>query len=75
MKQNVNGNRELFWKEVSNAKGGEVESCSRIKDGNGKLAQGEGEISKEYFEGLYNMDTQEQDVVHMYGFDEIRRGN
>ena len=37
----VNGNRKLFWKEVNNAKGGKVESCSRIEDGNGKLAQGE----------------------------------
>ena len=34
----VNGNRKLFWKEVSSAKGGRVESCSRIKDGNGRLA-------------------------------------
>ena len=29
--------RKLFWKEVSNAKGGKVEICSRIKDGNGRL--------------------------------------
>ena len=42
----VNGNRKLFWKEVSNAKGGKVESCSRIKDGNGSLAQGEGEVQR-----------------------------
>ena len=28
--QNVNGNRTLFWKEVSKANGGKVESCSRI---------------------------------------------
>ena len=30
---------ELFWKEVSNVKGAKVESCSRIKDGNWKLAK------------------------------------
>ena len=41
MNEDVNRNRKLFWKEVSNAKGGKVESCSRIKDGNGRLAQGE----------------------------------
>ena len=35
MNEDVNGNRKLFWKEVSNAKGGKVESCSRIKDGMG----------------------------------------
>ena len=29
----MNGNRKLFWKEVSKAKGGKVESCSRVKDG------------------------------------------
>ena len=43
MNKDVNGNRKLFWKEVSNAKGGKVESCRRIKDGNGRLAQGEDE--------------------------------
>ena len=32
MKEDVNGNKELFWKEVSNVKGEKVESCSRIKD-------------------------------------------
>ena len=42
--EDVNGNRKLFWKEVSNAKGGKVESCYRIKDGNGRLAQGEEEV-------------------------------
>ena len=34
MVEDVNGNRKLFWKEVSNTKGGKVESCSRVKDGN-----------------------------------------
>ena len=28
--EDMNRNRKLFWKEVSNAKGGKVESCSRI---------------------------------------------
>ena len=36
MDEDVNGNRILFWKEVSNARGGKVESCSRIKNGNGR---------------------------------------
>ena len=31
MNKDVNGNRKLFWKVVSNAIGGKVESCSRIK--------------------------------------------
>ena len=44
MNENVNGNRKLFWKEVSSAKAGKVENCSRIKDGNGKLAQGEEKV-------------------------------
>ena len=39
--EDINRNKKFFWKEVSNAKGGKVESCSRIKDGNGRLAQGE----------------------------------
>ena len=41
MNDDVNGNTKLLWKEVSSAKGGKVESSSRIKDGNGSLAQGE----------------------------------
>ena len=41
MNEEVNGNKKLFGKEVSNAKGGKVESCSRVKDRNGRLAQGE----------------------------------
>ena len=38
MNEDVNENRKLFWKEVSNANGGKVENCSRIKDRNGRLA-------------------------------------
>ena len=52
--------------------------CSRIKAGNERLEQGEeevGSIWKEYFENLYNIDTQEQVSVYMCGFDGIRRGN
>ena len=33
MNQDVNGNRKLFWKEVSKANGGKVENFNRIKDG------------------------------------------
>ena len=74
MNEDVNGNRKLFWKKVSNAKGGKVKSSSRIKDGNRSLAQGEDEVRKiwkEYFEGLYNIDNQEEVAVHMSGFDGI----
>ena len=63
---------------MSNAKGGKVDSCRRIKDGNWRLAQGENEVRmiwKEYFENLYNIDTEGQVAVHMCGFDGIRRGN
>ena len=76
MNEDVNGNRKLFWKEVSNVKGGNMESFSRIKDGNGRLAQGETEVRriwKEYFEDLYNIDNQV--AMQMCGFDGIQRGN
>ena len=78
MNKDVNGNRKLFWKEVRDAKGGKVEICNRVKDGNGRLAQGEEEmrkIWKDYFEDLYNIDIQEDVAVHMCSFDGIRRGN
>ena len=77
MNEDVSGNRKLFWKEVSNAKGGNVKSCSKMKDENGRLALGEEEIqriSKAYFEDMYNVDTQEQVEVHRCGFDGIWRG-
>ena len=35
MNEDLNGNRKLFWY---------MEGCSRIKDGNGKLSQGEDEV-------------------------------
>ena len=44
-KENVNGNSKLLRKEVSNVKGEMEESCSKIKDRNGKFAQGEDEGS------------------------------
>ena len=76
--QDVNGNRKLFWKELSKSNGGKVENSNRIKDGNGRLVLEDVEvrrICKEYYEDLYNIDTQEQVAVHMCGFDGVRRGN
>ena len=52
MSQDVDGNRKLFWTEVSKENGGKMESCNRIKDGNRRLALGEVEVQriwKEYF--------------------------
>ena len=57
---------------------GKVESCSRIKDGNGRLAQGEDGVRrlwKDYFEDIYNIDTEEKVVVQICGFDGVQRGN
>ena len=67
MNEDVNGNRKLFWKEVSNAKG--------RKDGSVRFPQGEDEaqnIWNEYFEDIYNIDIQEQSTC--FAFDRIRRG-
>ena len=58
MNQDVYGNRKLFWKEVGKVNGVKAESCSRIKDGNGRLAleeDGVRRIWKDYFEDLYNI--------------------
>ena len=38
MSQDVNGNRKLFRKEVSKMNEVKVENCSRVRDGNGRLA-------------------------------------
>ena len=69
---------KLFWKEVNNVKGRKVASFSIIMDRNRRSAQGEDGVQriwKEYFEQLYNIDTQVQVAVQMCGFDGIRRDN
>ena len=51
---------------------------SRIKDENWRLAVGEEQVQmtwKNYFEDLYNMDTQEQVVVPMCGSGIVQRDN
>ena len=40
MNHDVDGNRKLFWKVVSEANGEKMESWSRIKGGNGTLVLG-----------------------------------
>ena len=37
--EDVTVNRKLFWKEVSNTKGGKVQSCRRVKNVNEMLTQ------------------------------------
>ena len=77
MNQHVNGKLEVVF-EGGKRNGGKVECCSRIKDGNGRLALGEGEVQriwKDYFDDHFNIDSQEQVAVHIYGFDGIQRGN
>ena len=44
MNQDVNENRKVFWKEVSNANGGKVANGIIIEDGKGRLALGEIEM-------------------------------
>ena len=55
---------------MSKLKGGNVESCSRIKDGNGRSAPEEEEVQriwKDYFEDYI--------IYNMCGFDGVHRGN
>ena len=40
MNQDVDENRKLFWIEMGKVLGEKLESCSKIKDGNGVLALG-----------------------------------
>ena len=43
MNQDIDGNINSFWKEVNKVNEENVESCSIIKDQNGRLAMGEDE--------------------------------
>ena len=48
-----------------------MESCSRIKDGNGRQVEREDEVQKtwkNYFGDLYNIDKEEDLTFHMCGF-------
>ena len=44
MNEELNGNSKLFSKEENNVKKGKMDSCGRIRDGNGRLVQGEDEV-------------------------------
>ena len=44
MNQGIDGNKKLYWKEVSKVNGEKVKSCSRIKDSNKRLELGEDEV-------------------------------
>ena len=59
MIQALYGNRKFFWKDVSKVKGGKVESCSRIKDGEDDLRR----IWKDVLR------------IHMCDFDGVQRSN
>ena len=53
-----------------------MDNCSKIKDGNGRLALGEDEVQriwKDYFKDLHNIDTKEKVAVYMCGFNDIQR--
>ena len=77
LNQDIDGNKKLFRKEVSKVNGGNVKSCSRIKDGNGRLAMGrmKYERSGRIILRNYITDTQKPVAVHVCGFDGIQRCN
>ena len=56
------------WISVKREK---LESCNRIKDGNGRLAQGEDKVRriwKEFFEDLFNIVRQMELAMSMFPF-------
>ena len=77
----MNGNGKLFFEGRKQGEWRKGKNCIIIKVGNGRLALKQvevGKIWKDYFEDLYNIDTQEQAEVQICGFDgvdEARRGN
>ena len=46
MDEDVNRNRKLFAKKVSNVKRGKVDRCSRIVDGNERFERGGDEVRR-----------------------------
>ena len=66
MNQDVSRNRMLFCKEAGKVKGGKLENWFSIKDTNRRLVVGEDEVRRiwrDYFEDLYNINTEEQVAV------------
>ena len=57
--------------------GRRVENCDRIKAKTVRLAVGEDNVGKpwnQYFEDLYNVDTEEHLMLSVCGFDNTRMG-
>ena len=42
----MNGNRNIFWNEMSKVNGRKEENSNRIKDGNGRLVLEEDEVRR-----------------------------
>ena len=76
MKEDLNGNLKLFWKEVRKINGSDRNTSSRVKDREGKILIGEcraRERWREYFMDLLNV-TQDMEMnVNMCGFAGVRR--
>ena len=58
--------------EMSKVNGGKMENSNRVKDGNRKLALEEAKVHN-IWKDLYDIDTQEQAAVNLYGSHGIRR--
>ena len=63
MKQIGYRNKKLFWIQISNVNGGKEESSTRIEDWIGRLpvAKYMLKASKDYFEDLYIVETEDLD--------------
>ena len=67
----------MFWKEVDEVNGGEVDSCSITEYRTGMLAVEEDNMQntwKDSFKYLHNVDTKERFTVNTYGFKACTRG-
>src|SRR5678815_963144 len=76
MNGDLQGNRKLFWKEARKVKNENKGNLLRIMNRDAAFVTDEMNVRgvwKEHFENLYNIDSNEEEIVNVCGFDGARR--
>ena len=77
MNQDVSGDKNGSEKVVGKVKNGKMEHCIRLKYRTGKVVNERIMCERlgEYFEDLYNVDTEDQFTCNTCDYNYIRRNN
>src|SRR5678816_1679135 len=76
MNEDIQGNRKLFWKEARKVKNENKGNLLRIMNRDGAFVTDEMDVRgvwKEHFENLHNINSNDEVIVNVCGFDGARR--